>query len=151
MRLRPFRSADLETLYQIDQACFPPGVSYSRSELARFIGHRGSQTWIAVEGEAIVGFLIAHRGLGKVGHIVTIDVIESRRRGGIGSRLMDAAEAWARQHGLESISLETAEDNLAAQRFYAAHGYYQVAKRQDYYGPGQAAWHMVKGLDERKP
>ena len=146
MRLRPFRAADLETLYQIDQACFPPAVSYSRSELARFIGHRGSQTWIAVEGETIVGFLIAHRGLGKAGYIVTIDVIESRRRGGVGSRLMDAAEAWARQQGLESVSLETAEDNLAAQKFYAARGYSQVEKREDYYGPGQAAWRMVKSL-----
>lgn len=146
MRLRPFRSSDLETLYRIDQSCFPPAVAYSRGELTRFIGHRGSQTWVAAEGDAIVGFLIAHRGLGKAGYIVTIDVIQSRRRGGVGSRLMDAAEAWARLQGLESMSLETAEDNLAAQKFYAARGYERVEKREDYYGPGQAAWHMVKSL-----
>jgi [ribosomal protein S18]-alanine N-acetyltransferase len=146
MRLRPFRAGDLETLYQIDKACFPPGVSYSRTELARFVGHRASKTWVVTEGEVIVGFLIAYRGARKEGHIVTIDVVESSRRAGIGSRLMDAAEEWGGQQGLESISLETAEDNSVAQKFYEARGYSKVGKIEHYYGNGTAAWVMVKGL-----
>ena len=148
MILRSFRSADLETLWAIDQACFPPDISYSREEIASFIAHRGSRTWIAEEGGAIVGFLIACRQPPKVGHIVTIDVVEPSRRRGVGSKLMDAAEEWAREKEMRFIYLETALDNLPAQRFYAARGYRRYRKIEDYYRNGLAAWVMVKGLEE---
>ena len=147
MLLRPFRASDLETLWAIDQACFPPGISYSQAELAGFIAHRGSRTWVAEEGSAIVGFLIADRQPRKVGHIVTIDVVEATRRRGVGSKLMDAVEQWGREQGLRLIYLETAEDNLAARRFYEARGYRRLRRIEDYYRNGLAAWVMVKELE----
>jgi ribosomal-protein-alanine N-acetyltransferase len=146
MRLRPFRLADLQTLYEIDQACFVPGISYSQEELTAFIGHRNSQTWVAEEGGEIVGFLIAHREPRKILHIVTIDVLKLWRRRKVGSLLMDAAEQWAGDHGLRMIGLETAQDNLAAQRFYAARGYRKVDEIAHYYADGTAAWIMVKEI-----
>jgi ribosomal-protein-alanine N-acetyltransferase len=146
MRLRPYHPDDLETLYEIDQACFVPGVSYSRKELAAFIGHRNSQTWIAEEAGRVAGFLIAHREPRQILHIVTIDVVKAWRRRGVGSLLMDAAEQWAREHGLRMIGLETAQDNLAAQRFYKARGYTKVEEIDNYYADGTAAWVMVKEL-----
>ena len=150
MVLRAFRASDLDTLWAIDQACFPPGISYSREELAGFIGHKGSRTWVADEGGCIVGFLIANRQTraGRAAHIVTIDVVEATRRRGVGSKLMDAAEQWARDKGLPMIYLETAEDNLPAQRFYAARGYRKLKRIEHYYRHGLAAWVMAKGLGE---
>ncbi len=97
MRLRPFRPDDLQTLYEIDQACFAPGISYTREELTAFIGHRHSQTWVAEEAGEITGFLIAQREPRKILHIVTIDVLEAWRRRGVGSLLMEAAEQWAQR------------------------------------------------------
>jgi ribosomal protein S18 acetylase RimI-like enzyme len=149
MILRPFRSCDLETLCAIDQACFPPGISYSREELGSFIAHRSSRTWVAEEGGDIVGFLIADRQPRKVGHIVTIDVVEPSRRRGVGSKLMDAAEQWAWEQGLRLIYLETAEDNLEAQRFYMARGYRRSRKVENYYRNGLAAWVMMKRLEDQ--
>jgi ribosomal-protein-alanine N-acetyltransferase len=146
MNLRPFRRSDLDTLYEIDQACFPPGVSYGKAELAGFIAGRGSRTWIAEEGSQIVGFLIADRAGPRAAHIVTIDVRAAYRRRGIGRILMDAAEEWARKQKLELIYLETAEDNLVAQRFYQARGYAKVERVEGYYANGQAAWVMAKSL-----
>jgi ribosomal-protein-alanine N-acetyltransferase len=151
MLLRSYRFSDLETLYQIDQACFPPGISYSREELAGFIAHGRSRTWIAEAGEEIVGFLIANRHPGqRLGHIITVDVVKAWRRRGVGKALMDAAEEWARQQGLQAIALETAEDNLAAQRFYAVRSYKKHEKLDGYYADGTAAWIMIKWL-EKKP
>lgn len=146
MQLRPFRPADLQTLYEIDQACFPPGVSYSREELARFIGRRNSKTWVAEEGETIVGFLVGNREPGQLWHIVTIDVPERWRRRSIGTALMDTAEDWAAAQGIKMICLETAEDNSAAQSFYEKRRYVKCERLARYYENGTAAWVMVKRL-----
>jgi ribosomal-protein-alanine N-acetyltransferase len=146
MRLRPFQPYDVQTLYEIDQACFPPGVSYSREELARFVGRRNAKTWVAQEGETVIGFLVGNRAPGQVWHIVTIDVREPWRRQGVGTALMDAAEDWAAAQDLRLIYLETAENNVAAQTFYVARGYEKVEKVDHYYANGTAAWIMVKRL-----
>lgn len=147
MLLRPFQASDLETLVKIDQACFPPGISYSREELAGFIGQPNSETWVGEEGGEIVCFLISDRQPQRVAHIITIDVVARWRRQGVGKTLMDAAEGWARRERLRLIVLETAEDNLAAQEFYRAQGYATVEKLEGYYPDGRAAWVMVKWLD----
>jgi len=144
--LRLFRPDDLDTLYQIDQECFEPGVSYSRQQLAAFIGDRNSNTWVATAGKEIVGFLIANRSPQRGGHIVTIDVVERWRQRGVGTRLMNAAEAWADAHKLGLMHLETAEDNLNAQAFYEKRGYLKLQRIARYYSSGAAAWVMVKML-----
>jgi ribosomal-protein-alanine N-acetyltransferase len=146
MRLRTFQPSDLPVLYEIDQACFPPGVSYAKSELSRFVSQRGSRTWIAEEGGEVAGFLIAGRAGRSVAHIVTIDVRAKWRRRGVGRNLMDVVEKWAGDQKLELIYLETAEDNLIAQRFYQARGYSKVQRVERYYANGQAAWVMAKTL-----
>ena len=147
MRIREFSPSDLPVLSEIDEACFPPGISYSREELAGYIAFRSARTWVAEDGGAIVGFLVANREPARVGHIITIDVLESARRRGTGSRLMEVAEEWASKARLRIIYLETAEDNLAAQRFYEALGYRKVEKIERYYSNGLAAWMMVKSLE----
>lgn len=146
MRLRPFRPSDFQTLYEIDRSCFPPGISYSRQELKRFLSHQTSRTWVAEVGDAIVGFLIADRKPGQVGHIVSIDVVGKWRRRGVGAALMDAGEDWAKRQGLELVFLETAEDNLAAQAFYERRGYVKYERLENYYADSTAAWVMVKWL-----
>ncbi len=146
MKLRAFKRSDLAALHRIDQSCFPPGISYSARELDRFVSHAKSQTWVAEDGAGIAGFLILAQEPQKVGHIVTIDVIESQRRSGVGTMLMDAAETWAARKGLRLIYLETADDNRPAQAFYAARGYAKVDEVANYYPNGQTAWVMVKWL-----
>ncbi|HEV2351852.1 MAG TPA: GNAT family N-acetyltransferase [Terriglobia bacterium] len=146
LEILPFHASDLETLYAIDQECFPSGISYSRNELARFIRHRQAKTWVARRENKIIGFLILECEPQKVGHIVTIDVIESWRGAGVGTALMTTIEAWAERQSLRLIYLETADDNRTAQIFYTARGYVKVEEIDHYYPNGQAAWVMVKWL-----
>jgi ribosomal-protein-alanine N-acetyltransferase len=146
MRIRDFRPSDLPTLSRIDQACFPPGIAYPPEVLAGFIGHRFARAWVAEDKSSIVGFLVASREPERVGHIITIDVLQAARRGGLGTRLMNVAEEWARKARLQLIYLETAEDNPTAHSFYEALGYHKVEKVEAYYSNGQAAWVMVKHL-----
>ena len=149
MRLRSYRASDLDALHQIDQACFPPGVSYSREELAEFIGHQNSATWVAEVEQEITGFLVAGREPQRVGHIITIDVVACWRRRGVGSALMSAAEDWAARQQLRLIYLETAEDNAPAQAFYAGRGYEKLRMIDRYYSNGRGAWVMVKWLGKQ--
>ena len=149
MLLRSYRPTDLPILHQIDQACFPAAVSYSREELANFIGHRRSRTWIAEEDGRIVGFLVADRQMHASGHVITVDVLEEWRHRGVGTQLMEAAEDWARSLGLHLIYLETSEQNVTAQRFYSQRGYEKHRLVERYYGNGEAAWVMLKWLDPR--
>lgn len=146
MRIRDFQPSDLRRLSEIDQACFPAGIAYSLEELSGLIAHRSSRTWVAEEGERIVGFVVASREPALVGHIVTIDVVEDSRRKRVGTQLMEVAETWARKAKLQLIYLETAENNVAAQTFYEGHGYRKVDKVERYYSDGQSAWVMVKRL-----
>ncbi|MGH9378838.1 MAG: GNAT family N-acetyltransferase [Terriglobia bacterium] len=144
MLLRDYRSADLETLHAIDTTCFPPGVSYTLEDLKAFITHRKSKTWVAGEGVKIAGFLVAHETPAAEVHIVTIDVTAEARRRGVGTLLIDAAEEWARARDCKYVSLETAEDNRAAQAFYQRRGYEKTGIIENYYENGASAWVMAK-------
>ncbi|MGH9344243.1 MAG: GNAT family N-acetyltransferase [Terriglobia bacterium] len=149
MLLRDYTPADLNALHAIDAACFPPGISYTLEELRSFITHRRAKTWVAGEGGEAVGFLVAHKtAAGPVveAHIVTLDVAAAVRRRGVGSALMNAAEQWARAQGCPCVSLETAEDNHAAQAFYRKRGYEKTEMIKNYYGHGTSAWVMTKWI-----
>src|SRR5437660_6562904 len=84
--LRDFRREDFETLWRIDQSCFPLGISYSRLELSAYIRRRGAFTLVAESAESgqaergeiakpapsILGFIVAEASRRGMGHIITI-------------------------------------------------------------------------------
>ncbi len=52
-----------------------------------------------------------------------LGVIEDARRTGVGSALMRAGEAWARERGLPVMSLDVWATNERARAFYETLGY----------------------------
>jgi [ribosomal protein S18]-alanine N-acetyltransferase len=152
--LREFKREDFEILWNIDQKCFSPGISYSRLELAAYIRHRGSLTLVAESTEArsvaeespIVGFIVAEVNRRGIGHIITIDVIAAARRIGVGSDLLGAAEHRLLAVQCPSVQLETAVDNLGALAFYKRHGYFLEKTVPHYYSNGVDALVLRKDL-----
>jgi [ribosomal protein S18]-alanine N-acetyltransferase len=144
--IRDFRSEDFETLWRMDQECFPPGISYSKQELKAYVRRRGSFTLVAASGDQgkIAGFIVAHDG--STAHVITIDVDTAARRLGIGSMLLQAAEDRLRTEGSRAVGLETAVDNVAALSFYKRHGYSVVRTWPRYYANGVDALVMKKDL-----
>jgi ribosomal protein S18 acetylase RimI-like enzyme len=60
-------------------------------------------------------------------------VVDSRQRGGrIGQRLVEAAEAWAREQGVSTIRLRTNVNRVGAHRFYERLGYERVKTSYTY-------------------
>jgi ribosomal-protein-alanine N-acetyltransferase len=144
--IRDFKPADFETLWRMDQECFPPGISYSKQELKHYIARRGAFTLVAGdsdEGNA-VGFIVVHDG--ATGHVITIDVIAAARRSGVGSLLLRAAEDRLRAEGSRAVGLETAVDNVSALAFYKRHGYNVIRTWPRYYSNGVDALVMKKEL-----
>jgi len=148
--VRDFRLEDFETLWRIDQECFPPGIAYSRQELKVYVRRRGAFTLVATnpDKDEIAGFVVAHGGL--TGHIITIDVITPVRRSGVGSQLLEAAENRLREGGSKAVGLETAVDNAAALAFYKRHGYHVVNTWPRYYSNGVDALLLSKNLSLTK-
>jgi ribosomal-protein-alanine N-acetyltransferase len=152
--LREFQREDFETLWNIDQKCFTPGISYSRLELASYIRHCRSLTLVAestkaehkAEGSTILGFIVAEVDGRGIGHIITIDVIAAARRFGIGSSLLGAAEDRLRAARCPGVRLETAVDNLGALAFYKRHGYFLTKTVPHYYSNGVDALILRKEL-----
>lgn len=143
--IREFNADDFETLWRIDQECFAPGIAYSKPELRAYIRHRGAFTLVAHGERGVGGFIVAHQGA-TGGHIVTIDVVASDRRSGLGSLLLQAAEARLRAGGASAVGLETAVDNIAALAFYKRHGYSVIRTWPRYYSNGVDALVLTKDL-----
>jgi ribosomal-protein-alanine N-acetyltransferase len=158
--LRDFQPADFDLLWSIDQECFPPGISYSRTELKTYMRRRGSFTLVAVgvsgNGSAISGFIVAE-AVRSAGHVITIDVIAAARRFGVGSLLLAGAEERLRAAGCRTVELETAVDNAPAISFYKRHGYTVIETFPRYYSNGVDALILQKDLqislqeDPQKP
>jgi ribosomal-protein-alanine N-acetyltransferase len=155
--LRDFRKEDFETLWSIDQRCFPPGIAYSKRELGLYIRNRSAFTLVAEMGFArpqppgetsvvtILGFLVAEARR-AVGHIITIDVLQGARRSGVGSRLLTEAESRLLAARCDKVYLETAVDNRNALIFYKRHGYFLNNVVPGYYSNGVDALVLQKDL-----
>ena len=143
--LRPYQPADFDTLYEIDQACYPPGIAYSKRTLRWFLRLPGAHCLVALEGSQPVGFILSEYE-GSRAHIITLDVLEPWRRKGVGSDLLRAQEAWLAGHGVCHIELETATDNLPAIAFWQKHGYRTCGVLKRYYLGRGDAYYMEKTL-----
>lgn len=144
--IRDYGSEDFEELWSIDQLCFDAGISYTRRELAFYIGLKRAVTLVAEIGGKIAGFVVAHRDRRGQGHIITVDVLPAARRSGLGSRLMADAEARLRADGCSVVFLETAVDNAAAIAFYKRRGYTLVRTIPRYYLDSIDALVLAKDL-----
>jgi transitional endoplasmic reticulum ATPase len=114
--LRDYEPADFDTLYEIDRACYPVEIAYSKRELRDYLRILGAECVVAETANAIAGFCISAYQNTR-GYIVTIDVLGQFRRAGIGSALLCEVERRLASIGVREIRLETATDNESATAF----------------------------------
>jgi ribosomal-protein-alanine N-acetyltransferase len=126
----------LERLYEIEKECFAE-EAFKKNQISLLLEDYNSIGLMAEESGEIVGFIV---GMiypnGKVvsGHILTIDVLPSHRRKGIGEKLLKEMENIFAQKGVQACLLEVREGNVAAINLYHKLGYKDVGRLENYYG-----------------
>jgi ribosomal-protein-alanine N-acetyltransferase len=146
IKLRTYLPEDFDAIYEIDQACYPPEVAYSRRELRAYLRFQGADCVVAEDSRKPIGFcLTAHRD--GQGYIVTIDVLESHRGKHAGSMLLEESERRLAANGVAEIALETATDTESVVAFWLKHGYLKRGLKKGYYPGGRDAHAMRKTLE----
>ena len=63
---------------------------------------------------------------GRIGEVTRVFVVPAARGRGLGSRLLNCLEGYARRHRVSTLRLDTRRDLIEARRLYARHGYREV-------------------------
>ena len=117
------------------EAGFPAdyGERWSRAQLLGLLStDRGA--WLAGltdEADVVAAFALM-RVAADSAELMLLAVDPSRRRGGLGQRLLAAVEEEARRRGATDLFAEVRDGNSALV-FYRALGFQQVGRRADYY------------------
>lgn len=126
----------LERLYEIEKECFAE-EAFTKKQIALLLTDYNSISLTARENGEIVGFIVGMVYLdGKAvnGHILTIDVLLSHRRKGIGRMLLQEMEGIFAQKGVQACLLEVRDGNVAAMSLYHKLGYEEIGRLENYYG-----------------
>lgn len=150
-------SADIDAIARLEEHCF--AEPWSPLVFKQFIGADGFL--IAVDSSIsatelttlpdgrLGGYVVTTRSSyhPKVAHLRNLAVDPSKRRRGIGSRLLTASLQLYASQGFERVRLEVRESNEAAIRLYRDHDFQIVSRQPGYYGDGEAAAIMSRPLD----
>ena len=98
---------------------------------------------VAEEDGRVVGHAVASV-VADVAELQRVAVAADVRRRGIARALLDAVLALAAEARADRLLLEVREDNHAAQAFYAAAGFSELARRTRYYRDGATAAVLVR-------
>ena len=98
----------------------------------------GDETWaifVCESHDALVGFVEAHLReyadgceTSPVGYVEGWYVVQDQRRHGIGRRLLEAAEGWARSHGCTEMASDALIDNAVSHLAHRGNGYVEVER-----------------------
>jgi len=114
-----------EAFFQIDTLTDEAILDY----FALFLENEARAAFIALLEERMVGYVTLvmqtrpdYWRVQRVGHVSGLMVDAAHRRQGIGTRLMEEAQAYFREHGLRYYTLYTSIKNSAALAFYERQG-----------------------------
>jgi ribosomal-protein-alanine N-acetyltransferase len=149
LNLRPYTSADLDTMVALDDVCFAAPFRFSRASMKSFAEAKNACVVVAESGESLAGFCILHVERSRrrtVGYVVTLDVAPEHRRRGLATELMQAVERLAIADECSTMRLHVSAANGAAMSFYERLGFATMHTVESFYGDGLDALAMHKPI-----
>lgn len=138
LQIRPITRAHTDAWLQMRGDLWPDDVEAHGRDVARFFsGDRREpmEVLIAFDGDAPVGFAeLSIRNIvnacrtSNVGYLEGWYVVPAARRGGVGRRLMAAAEQWARQQGCTEFGSDVSLNNEPSAIAHRALGFEETGR-----------------------
>jgi GNAT superfamily N-acetyltransferase len=137
--LRPATNADTDLLVALHERALrragtDPADVHGNEDLldVEATYHEAGGTFLVCEA---AGGIVAMGGMKPIDErtveLLRIAVAPDRQREGLGTRIVDALEAFAREAGFERAVLETAVRQRSAMAFYPARGYVETERQHD--------------------
>ena len=133
-QIRPATEADGGPMAELTtQLGYPVDAKTLGERLADMRSRTADEVLVAVDehDRPIAWVHVALLATLEASHLAIINglvVDEDRRSGGIGTRLVEAAEQWARESGATAILVRSRSTRERAHRFYERIGYVEVKR-----------------------
>lgn len=135
MTIREAASADVERIAALfGQLGYPNDAAQLARRLAAVPAGDTMRVLVAQEGGTVAGVAVVHvmaplHVPERWALLSALVVDDGQRSGGIGAALLQAAEAFARQHGCVQLELSSNAARTRAHRFYERQGYREKRMR----------------------
>ena len=129
--IRKAELKDALNIYNLELSCFKN--NYSLSTIQSDLESNKIMIFVYEVNEKIVGYVSVYYFLEEA-NLQKIAVLESERRKGIATKLIEFAENELKSKNIESFYLEVNEHNLIAISVYEKLGFEKISTRKNYYG-----------------
>ena len=140
IKIREFRSEDLEEVLKISQASFLQ--PWPKKEFEKFT----KETFIAEKDKGITGFVMAKTAK-RAAQIKIIAVDQNYQKQGIGKKLIEYIWRYFKNNGVRTVSLHVRQSNQAGLAFLQNFSFSVVKTVKNYYTDKENAYLLEKNLD----
>ncbi len=135
MNIRPLQTPDLPAYRPLRVALWPDSAGDFELEVFEILNADHLASFVAEQDGTLVGFAeVSLRAYAEgcesspVGYLEGWYVAPTHRKTGIGRRLVEAAEDWARAKGCTEMASDSELHNIQSQQAHARLGYQEVER-----------------------
>jgi GNAT superfamily N-acetyltransferase len=138
--VREIKLADYNDIYSLNQEFNPKLYTFSAEKVKERIQYIAENTkdiiFVCEQCNEVIGYIHGSPYellfSDSLINVLCFVVKEKYRNNGVGSKLIDSLECWAKDNGFSGIKLLTHPIRINAHRFYERHGYIHTKGQKNY-------------------
>jgi len=138
--IREIKFNDYNDIYLLNQEFNPNRSTYSavkvKERIQYIIENSKDIIFVCEHCNEVIGYIhgspYALLFSDSLINVLCFVVKEKYRNNGVGSKLIDSLECWAKDNGFSGIKLLTHPNRIHAHRFYERHGYIHTKDQKNY-------------------
>lgn len=130
LAFRRLRRVDARKMAELEHRCFSLPWTFAQCESA--LAQKAFAAFGLFADDALVAYISLYHAAGEM-EILNLAVAPGRRRQGLGRRVLLMVLQVARKMGMQRVSLEVRQSNLAAIALYESAGFKSIGRRSHYY------------------